>query len=47
MKVTGMCLPENENRGHSVYDFVEKGSLDMASEKRGFFGVNSLGVHSV
>ena len=25
MKVTGMCIPERENRGHSVYDFVEKG----------------------
>ena len=24
MKVTGVCLTENENRGHSVQDFVEK-----------------------
>ena len=24
MKVIRMSLPDNENRGHSAYDFVEK-----------------------
>ena len=34
MKVMGMCLPENKNRGHPVYDFVEKrGSLGVGSKK--------------
>ena len=38
MKVTGMCLPANENRGCSVKDFVDKrGSLDVGSKKGGLF----------
>ena len=43
MKVTYKCLPENENRGHSVYDFVEKrGSFGVGTKKNGgFFGVDS------
>ena len=47
MKVTGMCLPENESWGFSMQDFVEKrGSLGVGSKEIGsfffffFFGVN-------
>ena len=41
MKVTCMCLPENENRGYSVKDFVEKmGSVGVGLKRNGPFGVN-------
>ena len=43
-KVTGMCLAENENRGYSVKDFLEKrGSLGVGSPQIGpFIGVPNL-----
>ena len=38
MKVTYKCLPENENRGHSVYDFIEKrGSFGVGTKKWALF----------
>ena len=42
MKVTGMCITENENRGHSVQDFVEKkaGVIKCGIKKWAFLGVN-------
>ena len=37
MKVTGMCLPVNENRGHSVKDFVQKRKSLGVGSKKGLF----------
>ena len=44
MKVTGMCLPENENRGHAfgVGFRRKKGVIGCGIQKKkmGLFGVN-------
>ena len=46
IKVAGMCLLENERMEHSVYGFVENGSLGVGSvdwdprKIGGFFCVN-------
>ena len=37
MKVTYKYLPENLNRGHSVYDFVEKRDHSVWAPKNGIF----------